>query len=162
MGRQLQVLLDPTDEDSLLEFLSSTVPIRIYRTFGPNPDGLWVGAFRDVPGYSSFGLWPTSFPWRPEYIQTNTGEYYIRNAGAAPVLEYSRAPVTLDNPGRLYWAKDLSGMPTYDSAAFDRWIDSVWRWVRRTAHSGSVAGLPSVWIFPAARARLAASAHGAA
>lgn len=63
--------------------------------------------------------------------RTDLPSAYVSNSSAAPVLEYSRH--TQHSPGRIYWAKHFSA-PTglaYDAAAFERWYDSVARWVKK-------------------------------
>ena len=99
-----------------------------------------------------FNIWPTRFPWQPEFSQTRTApsRWYVSNTGDAPVLEYSRVPLNGLRPGRLYWADRFSGEPRYDRRAFGEWIDSVWSWVRATAKRRAFAG-HAAWCFPGAQ-----------
>ena len=53
-------------------------------------------------------------------------------------------------PGRLYWAREFSGQPTYDTAAFDKRVDAIWRLGAGHGAPWPVAGRSGVWVFPAA------------
>jgi hypothetical protein len=60
------------------------------------------------------------------------GWYYVRNKGAAPVLEVCRSDIGKKSYGRLYWAKDFAAPDglSYDVVSFSHWVDKVFRWVR--------------------------------
>ncbi|HEV8550755.1 MAG TPA: hypothetical protein VGQ57_17035 [Polyangiaceae bacterium] len=156
MGRQLQVLLSVGDEERLLEFLRSKQDIRIFESFADRVGDLEVESLpKPSSGHLHFDVWPVAFPWKPEFAQTVTSppRWYVVNKNAAPLLEYSRGPLGKLMPGRLYWADRFSGEPDYDRAAFARWVDSIWRWVRRAAKNRAFAGGPA-WCFPEAAACL--------
>jgi hypothetical protein len=153
VGRQLPVYLEPEDEGQLLTFLRTHGSVRLFKSSAASPDEIQVQTFEAVSGYCTFLVWPTGFAWKPTYAQSQTGDFYIRNAGVAPVLEYNRAVTTIGESGRLYWSKDFAGAPEYDVDAFDRWVDVLWRWVRRTARRSPING-SAVWVFPAAASRL--------
>ena len=154
MGRQLSVLLDPTDERRLLEFLHSSGDIRIFEAFADRMNDVEVSLLPPpLAGHLSFTIWPTRFLWEPEFTQTQTipPRWYIRNDGTAPILKYSRPPLSGTDPGRLYWADRFCGEPSYDRVAFGKWVDSIWRWVRRSSSRMLFANQP-VWCFAEAAA----------
>lgn len=149
MGRQIQVLLDRVDEQQLLERFRLDGEVRLFESFAPNPDALWVDQLAPM---SVAYIWPVRYPWAPIYGVATTGAYYVRNTATAPIVEYFRAPADQSRPGRLYWSKSFAGDPLYDAEDFGRWVDDLFRWVRRTAKRGSIAGYAPVWIFPSAHA----------
>jgi hypothetical protein len=150
MGRQVAIILDEHDEVGLLEFLRSAGPIRIFESFADSIDGLEIHALpARAAGHLFFDVWPSRFAWSPEFAQTRVSpiRWYISNKSTAPILEYSRPPLA-GGAGRLYWGDRFSGEPAYDRVAFGGWVDSIWRWVGRTATKSSIAG--GVWVFPQA------------
>jgi hypothetical protein len=156
MGRQIQVLLSVGDEERLLDFLRSTHELRIFESFADRASDLEVQTLPSLSaGHLEFDLWSVAFPWEPKFGQTQTSpaRWYILNKGTAPLLEYSRGTLSPRRHGRLYWADRFSGEPEYDRVAFARWVDSVWRWVRRNANNLPTAGGPA-WCFPEAAAAL--------
>ena len=105
MGRQVAVLLGPLDEAHLLERLREAGEIRIFESFSDTAERLEVSDFPPATaGHLFFRLWPTRFPWRPEFAQTRTPprEWYVSNTSTAPLLEYSRAALSGSSAGRLY------------------------------------------------------------
>jgi len=156
VGRQLPVILDLPDEDLLLQYLRGTGPLRIFESSASSPDDLAVEGFSpEMRGHLFYDLWPSVFPWMPVFAKNVGGEYYIRNKGTAPLLEYSRPPLAGTSPGRLYWANRFCGEPLYNTEDFGRWVDGVWRWVRRTARKPKRGPFSDVWLFPHAYGRLA-------
>jgi hypothetical protein len=152
MGRQIPVVLVETDEQMFVDFLRSTGDVRVFESFADTVDALEVvGLPPPTSGHLFFNIWPTRFPWRPEFSQTRTApsQWYVSNTGVAPVLEYSRVPLNGLRPGRLYWADRFSGEPPYDRRAFGDWIDSVWSWVRARANRTAFAD-HTAWCFPGA------------
>lgn len=145
MGRQLPIVATPTDERDLLTFIGTLSPIRVYVPFAKTIDALWVDDWehRDIAG-SRFNVWLQSYPWVPEFKQTEgprcpknrRGLWYVSNGGAAPVLEISRPLPNRTAAGRIYWARDFSAPKglSYDSAEFASNVDRVWIWIRRNAH----------------------------
>jgi hypothetical protein len=84
------------------------------------------------------------------------GWYYVSNTSIAPILELSRTDPKTLGPGRLYWGRDFSapdGLP-YDDRLFARWIDRVWRWVRKQGRKSPRAGFGEAYYLPAAWRRL--------
>ena len=143
MGRQLQLAATPQDEIALLRFIDSVTPIRVFQTFAPSVDELWIPDWRDAlpPGWGIFHVWPHQFPWTPEYGVTGgpgcpperAGKHYVANSSHGPVLEFSRSLPDQQRWGRLYWS-GLYSAPVdeeHDAAAFGKLLDAVWRWVRK-------------------------------
>lgn len=88
------------------------------------------------------------------------GIYFRPITRHAPVLEYSRHPITASNPavaGRLYWSKFFVSQPdqvTYEISAFEAWYSHVARWVRK--HGTQIPhGDTTPWCLPGARRALA-------
>lgn len=149
MGRQIAVVLSLRDEELLIDRASAKGPIQIFESFASSPDALRVDRFDPtLHGHFSYRIWPTRFAWQPVYAQASTGNWYLKNASTAPILEYSRVPLKNDEPGRLYWAGAFSGTPDYDLAGFSKWIDSIFRWVRHTATNRAFGKRRDVWVFP--------------
>jgi hypothetical protein len=139
MGRQVEASLSEDEERALLLYMRAGTNVQIIRTFAPTQAGLLVDSFEPRgEGNWSYYLWNRSFDWQPQFSVTRTDPpaSYVSNATVAPLLEYSRH--TQHGPGRIYWAKNFSAPEglTYDSSAFERWYNSVARWVKRLA-SGS-------------------------
>jgi len=138
MGRQVEVEFSESDEAALLAFLRSSGQIQIYRSFAPSAGGLLVESFEPRgDGNWHYDIWNRAFAWEPTYSPTTTVpvKWYISNKSAAPLLEYTRH--NEHARGRIYWAKHFAAREklAYDAEAFERWYDSVVRWVRK--HSGS-------------------------
>lgn len=142
MGRQLPIVTRWPDEVELLQFLQQHSSIRVFHSFTPTPEQVWIDDWQQRPIVDdTYHIWPTTFPWQPEFLQTikakkaaDRSKWYISNYSNAPVIEFSRNLYGGMNAcGRLYWSKYFSAaMPLeYDVAAFDRLIDSLWRWVRK-------------------------------
>lgn len=143
MGRQLALAATPDDEVELLRFIDSVSPIRIYKTFAPSIDELWLPGCdtRGISGWQTFHIWPVAFGWEPRYGLTGgpgcpperAGQYYVANGSAGPILELSRSLLEDRNYGRIYWARNFSAPRglTYDEAAFSTLTDQVWRWIRK-------------------------------
>lgn len=158
MGKQTAVALTPDDERAFLAFLESTGDIKLFVTFAPTIEALWVGSFEEAPGWS-VSICNLAFAWTPEYgtvtadaTGTHNGYRYVSNAGTAPVIEYSRHNFQNDGRtyGRIYWGKRFSDNPTYDVQAFVKWYSTVARWLRkngRQAVKGSFNTyyLPDAW-----------------
>ena len=162
MGRQLQLATTQPDEVELLRFISSLAPIRVFQSFAPSIDKLWVADWetREIPT-AGFRIWPQTFGWLPEYAQTggpkcppeSAGQFYVSNVYTAPVLEFSRSFLEEQRYGRIYWGRDFSAPNglAYDAEAFARFTDSVWRWIRKTgrrlpgATAYSPYFLPDAW-----------------
>jgi hypothetical protein len=142
MGRQIQVLMSIEDEAELVAHLQSTCEIQIFESFSPTAGGLLVDAFNPTfVGHWHYKVWNKRFGWTPEYgtVGPNAhnpehiGWKYVCNSGAGPVLEITRSSPDLKSTGRLYWASGFSAPNglSYDREEFGRWVDSVWRWVRK-------------------------------
>lgn len=169
MGRQLPLAATPPDEIALLRFIDSITPIRVFQTFAPSVEELWIPDWRDAlpSGWGVLHVWPQSFPWTPEYGITGgpgcpperAGQHYVANTSRGPVLELSRSVPDQDRWGRLYWSGQYAAPPgeEQDAAAFGVLLDAVWRWVRK--HGRRQPGLASEirpYFLPDAWARYAA------
>lgn len=162
MGRQLQLATTLADEVELLRAIHALIPIRVFQVFAPTIEELWIDDWesREIPS-ASYRIWPQAFPWSPTYDRTGgpgcpperAGRFYVANASTAPVLEFTRTFLETKRFGRIYWARDFSAPNglTYDSQAFARLTDSVWRWIRKVgrkmpgAKSWDPYYLPEAW-----------------
>ncbi|WP_169850517.1 hypothetical protein [Rhodoferax saidenbachensis] len=153
------------DEEQLIAFLHSTCEIEIFESFAPTKEGLLVHGFNEMfSGHWHYTIWNKSFQWNPEYGTVGTkahdpeciGWYYFSNAAQAPVLEVTRSQPDLSAPGRLYWANNFSAPNglSYDPEEFSRWIDKIWRWVRKTGYKISEMPLQP-YALPHAAAQIA-------
>lgn len=146
MGRQIQLFLKPADENLLEGHLRGLANLRILKPFGSSPADLEVASLAAAGTESMLLLWFTDFVWTPEYKRTSTVDAwsYVANKHVAPILEYSRVGRS-PSPGRLHWGDRSSGEPGYDRIAFGRFVDRVWRWVRKTAQRHPP---DDTWSFP--------------
>jgi hypothetical protein len=151
MGRQIPIFMNAQDEHDLLAFLRSTAEIVLIESFASSAESLFVDTFaEEFVGHHTYCVWNRAFPWKPEFAQTITGCWYVSNLGTAPVLEIARSNLKEVRIGRLYWARDFSATAplAYDASAFSKWVDQVWRWVRRNSrrlavgHEGATYCLP--------------------
>lgn len=144
MGRQIQLLMSTEDEKQLIAFLRSTCEIEIFESFAPTKKDLLVNGFNEnFSGHWHYKIWNKKFQWSPEYrtVGPNShdpeciGWYYVSNAGQAPILEVTRSKPDLSSSGRLYWANNFSAPNglSYDSEEFSRWVEKIWRWVRKNS-----------------------------
>jgi hypothetical protein len=159
MGRQLQLATTRSDEVELLRFIRSLAPIRVFQSFAPSLDELWIDDWevREIPT-ASFGIWPQTFDWSPEYAQTGgpkcpperAGHFYVANSHTAPVLEFSRSFLMEHRYGRIYWGRDFAAPQglAYDAEAFARFTDLVWRWVRKVGRRLPLARTYSPYFLP--------------
>ncbi len=142
MGRQLQLATTRTDETQLLRFIASLAPIRVFQSFAVSQDALWVPNYENVDvQWPMLYIWPLTFPWSPIYAQTGgpgcprecIGQFYIANSHIAPVLELSCSDLLRRRHGRIYWGRDFSAPNglDYDGTAFSKFVDRVWRWIRK-------------------------------
>ena len=164
VGRQLQVLMDASDENSFISFLRGISTIQILESSAPTADELWVEEFNpSFPGHYSYAVWNKAFEWFPEYgtvgprahDPTHIGWRYVANRSAAPLLEVRRTNPSSGEPGRLYWAKDFSAPRglDYDAIAFSKWIDTIWRWIRKQGKKTGEPS-PSPYVLPGAMEKL--------
>ena len=166
MGRQLQILMNEQDENEFIMFLRSMAEIEIIESFAPTTNELWVKNFNpSFVGHHTYSIWNKDFAWIPEYGTVggkahdpgHIGWRYISNKSAAPLLEISRSNPSTGSSGRLYWAKDFAAPITgllYDEESFTKWIDVIWRWVRKQGKK--IHELPSQpYAFPGVIAQLA-------
>jgi hypothetical protein len=164
MGRQLQLATTQSDEVELLRFIRSRAPIRVFQSFAPSIDKLWVDDWetREIPT-ASFGIWPQIFDWSPVFEKTGgpgcpperTGQFYIADSHYAPVFEFSRSFLDEQRFGRIYWSRDFAAPRelTYDAEAFARFTESVWRWIRKVGRRLPGATTYSPYFLPEAWSR---------
>ena len=158
MGRQLQLATTQRDEVELLRFVRSLAPIRVFQSFAYSIDELWIDDWETREISADFRIWPQTFAWSPEYAQTGgpkcpperAGLFYVDNAHTAPVLEFSRSVLEQQRYGRIYWARDFAAPDglNYDAEAFARFVDSVWRWIRRVSRRLPDAAAYSPYFLP--------------
>jgi hypothetical protein len=170
MGRQLILAATTSDELELLRFVRGLAPIRVFQSFGRSIDDLWITDWeREGIPEGAFRVWPQTFPWTPKYAQTGgpncpverAGLFYVANDGVAPVWEVTRSFLEdrqrPDNRrfGRIYWARDFAAPHglDYDTAAFAKLTDSVWRWIRKAGRRLPGAEPYSPYFLPDAWAR---------
>jgi len=159
MGRQVPVFATQADADALIAFMRETAEIAIFVNFAETAEGLWVEA-PDVKGNPFFRVWNKRFPWTPEYGRVgensvepkHVGWYYVRNTGAAPVVEFDCGTLGKGRWGRMYWSKYFTAPDglEYDVDAFSQWYDKILRWIRKQGkkrpgdHPGPYY-LPDAW-----------------
>jgi hypothetical protein len=168
MGRQLQLATTTKDEVELLRFISRFSPIRVLQCQAHSIEELWFDDWEtreiELPGFArSFDIWPQKFAWSPEYRQTggpdcrpeHAGQFYVANAHTAPVFQFTRSFLHEHSYGRIYWARDFSAPDglDYDTEAFARLTDSVWRWIRKVSHRSPDARTHSPYFLPDAWSR---------
>lgn len=163
MGRQLPLAATLHDEIALLRFVDSVTPVRVFQTFAPSVEALWIPDWREsLPtGWGVLHIWPQAFPWTPEYGVTGgpgcpperAGKHYIANASRGPLLELSRSVPEERRWGRLYWSGQYAPpREAHGAAEFGALLDSVWWWVRKNGRRqpGSASEirpyfLPDAW-----------------
>jgi hypothetical protein len=158
MGRQIAIAMTRKDEALFLEFLQSTVEIRLIESFAPSIDELFVDGFAsELANHWTYDIWNTRFHWNPvynrvgerAYIKEHIGWHYISNKNAAPVIEFRRSDVRQGKYGRIYWAKYFSAPDglDYDVDEFSKWYDSIVRWVKKTS-GGKVRDAWTTYFLP--------------
>ena len=166
MGRQIATAMDDQDEAAFLAFLREGAVISIYCSWSPTRGA--ASSFEMEQGAPPFFIHNHAFPWTPTFEEVHykdrvtgaPGIYFRPITRHAPVLEYSRHPITASNPavaGRLYWSKFFVSQPdqvTYEISAFEAWYSHVARWVRK--HGTQIPhGDTTPWCLPGARRALA-------
>jgi hypothetical protein len=162
MGKQVQVAMLEDDEALFLAFLREKAEIQLLEYFAPTPEKIFTEKMgpRDK-GHWHYRIWNKSFPWTPKFahvasdakVVERRGWSYVANAGTAPLVEYSRHNFAPNgSQGRLYWAKYFSAPNgvDYDVESFERWYDSIARWIRKNGRrdENDRMGrfhLPSAW-----------------
>ena len=134
MGRQVAARLTDEQERAFLAFLRRTSDFTLIRAAGPTPDNLIASDFPPRGDWCwHYLLWNRQFQWVPEIAKHND-HVSISSVAAAPLIEYTRHSFEGSEPvGRLYWAKDFAAPDglAYDPVAFEKWVDSIFAWVRR-------------------------------
>ena len=144
MGKQIAICTTAEDEKSILRFLLTLTPFRVFCSHQESKEHVWVDDWesRDLDSIAvGYNIWPTRFEWTPIYDQTGgpgcppdrAGFWYIAKTGDAPILELVKTDWDKRRPGRLYWSKNFSapeGLP-YDAEEFSKLVDSVWKWIRK-------------------------------
>lgn len=130
--------MTPEDEVLFIDFLRSTAPITFIGSFAPTPDELLSKNPKPAgTGNYDYSIWNMDFPWTPQFGQvgplahdpTQIGWFYVAPGCLGPHLEWSRSDISRGMTGRLYWGK-RTGVE-YDISEFEKWVDSIWRWVRK-------------------------------
>jgi hypothetical protein len=159
MGRQLQTVTTPNDTRELLRFVQSLTPIRVFRSHQPTREAIWLDDWEQGElGDGWLQVWLTDFPWVPDYAQTLSrkgnvnpnGLWYIANTHYAPIIDLS--PTIGARHGRIYWANEFSYTTgkTYDQAAFGKYVDRLWSWVRRSGGHVPDSGRIQLYYLPEA------------
>jgi hypothetical protein len=142
MGRQLQLDTTQVDDAMLIQFVATLAPIRVFQSHTRTQEELWIPEPETcgIPPWILY-IWPQTFPWTPTYQQTggpdcppeSAGFFYIANKNVAPILELTRSDITRQQYGRIYWGSNFSAPNglAYDEVAFSRFVDSVWRYIRK-------------------------------
>jgi hypothetical protein len=160
-GRQLAIVMNLDDEREFVSFLRSSADIKLIESFAPSIRELWVDEINPIfTGHHTYHIWNCAYGWKPNYgtvgekayDRNSIGWRYVSNKSDAPLLELTRSNIVEGKIGRLYWAKDFSSPKglRYDSSKFGRWIDNVWRWIRKYGKKeSSIIGdpyfLPGAW-----------------
>jgi hypothetical protein len=163
MGRQTSVSLSESDERNFLEFLNRVANVQLMRFQAEDRDKFFIADFPPrASRETSFWLWNTAFPFKPEFVESPTGKHsesargqVIRNTAGAPLVQYTRD--AYQNPerkiyGRVYWNTDFAIYrgPDYDRIAFGRWFDRVVRWLRNNGHRIEITKGWSLYCLPGA------------
>lgn len=159
MGRQLQLATTQIDEIALLRFIETLSPIRVFKSCGYSIEELWVTDWgsKEIP-CADYSIWPQQFAWTPEYRQTggpncppeSVGYFYVSNSFTAPILQLSKSFLSDGRFGRIYWARDFvapHGL-NYDDTAFSKFVDSIWRWIRKVAKRQPGSAVHSPYFLP--------------
>lgn len=144
MGKQTAVALTDDVEVEFLRYLRSIADIQLIESFATVAPELFVSDFAARQGHWNYLIWNKAFAWSPEFARTRSdlpdqsrrNLYYVSNASAAPLVQYTRHNFDGDAPtGRLYWAKSFAAPRglSYDTTAFDSWFQLVVRWARHHA-----------------------------
>ena len=148
----------------LLRFLRSLAPIRVFQSRANSIDELWIEDWesREIPS-EGYRIWPQTFPWLPQYAQSgcskcppeSVGLFYVANAKAAPVLEFSRSYPGQGRYGRLYWSRNFAAPHEldYDDDEFAEFADSVWKWLHEVGRRSPDAAKHSPYFLPDAWSR---------
>ena len=158
MGRQIQIAATPVDEKAFLEFLRQEADFILLESHAPTIAQLYKVSFEKVfRDHFQYQIWNRAFPWEPQYgqVQENPynpdkiGWYYMRNKGAAPLIEFNRTNIDRPQFGRIYWSKYFSAPNglDYDVEAFTKWFDKVIRWVRKNS-AGKITTSWVTWFLP--------------
>jgi hypothetical protein len=142
MGRQIAIAAIGKDEQRLLDFLRESADVQLFESFAPTCDELRVDDFAsEYRGHIQYKVWNTAFDWEPAFGQvgpnavdpSHVGWFFLAGAGLAPLLEISRTNPDSVEAGRLYWngGPHPSLPQEYDVAAFGKWVDTIFRWVRK-------------------------------
>jgi len=157
MGRQIQIATTQADEAMLLDFLRNTAEVRIFESFAPSTDELWVDNFsQELDSHRTYHIWNTKFPFGFEYGHTTDPladrQYFIENGSAAPIIEIDRSNVRQHEYGRVYWAKYFSAPEglSYDIDEFSQWFNSIVRRIKKNSagqlkDSLTTYFLPDAW-----------------
>ncbi len=132
--------MTPDDEVAFIAYLRASADVRFFGSFAPKSEQLWADEPPPAgPLHYFYGIWNRSFAWEPKYGQvgpqahdpSQIGWYYVSDKNTAPILEWSRCDLRRKMFGRLYWSKQPHS--PYDMAAFDEWVNTIWRWVRKNS-----------------------------
>jgi hypothetical protein len=157
VGEQIGIVALAEDELELLAFIRSTANVAIFEGFAVSIDQLAVSELcPEFTGHIQYIIWNKHFPWEPTYGTTIYGQSYIANSSSAPVIEFARTRPTDLNPGRIYWAKNFSATQPldYDVDAFDAWVQSIFKWIRKNGRKLPDSGKYSPYHLPAALKRV--------
>ena len=136
MGRQIQICITPSDNDSLRDYLLSKYDCTFFQSFAPSEAELMLDSFNNTYlQESTIQIYFKSFDWSPVIKQTSTKEqlYYIENTSTAPVIQFSKTDWETGHHGRLYWSKYFSGNPEYDVDKFELVYKDLVKWIKKNA-----------------------------
>ena len=158
MGRQIQLEATHVDCWDLIDFIATLTPVRVFGSFARTQDELWT-MNRETPleEFTLFHVWPTRFPWTPEYGITGgercdpsrAGLHYVRNNSTAPLIEISGSIFENGHDGRIYWNKGFAPphASAEDTGEFSKLVDALFRHARRIGKKDPDSGYP-LWVLP--------------
>lgn len=152
MGRAIAVAASNVDEALFLAFVRETADIKIFRSFAPTTDELWVNDFAPFgPNEDRYFLWNTRYAWKPKYRRTEPPTYaYIEAKDHGPVLSFRRTDMkaflekdlAVGAFGGLYWGQ-------YNrQKGFLKWYEAIVRWVRQTGENLCPGSASAVYCLP--------------
>jgi hypothetical protein len=153
--KRIFVSLTAEDEIAFEHALRSRGEIQVLRERGPSPESCFVDHLADAPDDETLFIWNCTFPtWKPSFGTVTIvpgapghGSRYLSNGDSGPCLRYRRhLPESQWFPiGQIYWPGTLApqGYLPYDVDEFEKFFDSIAKWIRSVARTDRFRWLPS-------------------
>ncbi len=135
MSRQIQVYTTPKDDLHFVEYLHRNFDCALFQSFAPTEKSLWIESPDELyDRYDTIKIWNRDFPWKPVYNKTSRDQLvYISNTVHAPVIMLERTNWETHRHGKVYWAKEISDVPEYHTAYFEKFYNKVAQWFQKNA-----------------------------